>query len=184
MTQLELTLTKIAKLLNESNIPYMLIGGYSMVLHGCPRLTQDLDITLGVDVDCFDDVLQILNLDFETVVNAPKEFAEKTNVLLLRDRNTTIRVDLIFSFIDFERDAIINADTIIIEKVPIKNAKIENLIIYKLLAGRERDKEDVELLFQAHKSGINVKEISDSVLQLSTILQNDAYDVWLKIKKT
>ena len=154
-----------------------------MALHGCPRFTQDLDITLGVDIDQFDEVFNLLEPHFENIVDEPKDFAKKTNVLLLRDRNTAVRVDLIFSFIDFERNAIVSADTVIIENIPIKNVKIENLIIYKLLAGRARDKEDVELLFQKHKVTLNIKEISASVLSLSEILQNNAYNDWLEVIK-
>jgi hypothetical protein len=42
---LEKTLLKITRILSKCKIPYMLIGGYAMVIHGFPRLTQDLDIS-------------------------------------------------------------------------------------------------------------------------------------------
>lgn len=36
------------KLLNESNIEYLLIGGYAVAYHGYPRATGDMDIWVGI----------------------------------------------------------------------------------------------------------------------------------------
>ena len=178
MNRLEQTLIKIAKLFLENDIPYMLIGGYSMVLHGCPRFTEDLDITLGVDIDAFDKILNVVSNDFRTLVANPKEFAEKTNVLLLESVNTGIRIDLVFSFIDFERQAIEKAETVIINNIPIKNVNIENLLVYKMLAGRERDKEDVINLLNLRYEKIDKEQVSEKIKELSLVLQNDVYDSW------
>ena len=178
MNQLEQTLVKIVELLEGNNIPYMVIGGYSMVLHGCPRFTEDLDITLGVDVDALDKILNIVSNDFKILVSNPKEFTEKTNVLLLESFDTGIRIDLVFSFIDFERQAIEDADTVIINNTPVKNVSIDNLLVYKMLAGRERDKEDVMNLLNAHGNKIDKEQVSERIKELSLILQNDVYDSW------
>ncbi|MCK5843688.1 MAG: nucleotidyltransferase [Victivallales bacterium] len=178
MTALETTLLKIAELFHANSIPYMLIGGYSMALHGCPRLTQDLDITLGLDVDGFNRIMQVLDSDFKTLTSNPKEFAEKTNVLLIEDKETTIRCDLIFSFIDFERQAIKDADNVEINGVQIKNASIENLMIYKILSGRERDKEDAETLLRTHINTIDLNYVTDAISELSMILENNSHNVW------
>jgi len=45
----EAILTGIAHELDVRELPYMLIGGQAVLLHGEPRLTQDIDVTLGVD---------------------------------------------------------------------------------------------------------------------------------------
>jgi hypothetical protein len=44
-------LKKIANELNNNNIPYMVIGGQAVLLYGEPRLTKDIDITLGIGID-------------------------------------------------------------------------------------------------------------------------------------
>ena len=44
-------LKKIANELNTNNIPYMVIGGQAVLLYGEPRLTKDIDITLGIGID-------------------------------------------------------------------------------------------------------------------------------------
>ena len=40
-------LKKIANELSAHNIPYMVIGGQAVLLYGEPRVTKDIDITLG-----------------------------------------------------------------------------------------------------------------------------------------
>lgn len=50
---IEKLIKKVAQRLDEDKIPYMLIGGQAVLLYGRPRLTQDIDITLGIDTDKF-----------------------------------------------------------------------------------------------------------------------------------
>ncbi len=42
-------LSGIGTALDRAGIPYMVIGGQAVLVHGEPRLTRDIDITLGVD---------------------------------------------------------------------------------------------------------------------------------------
>ena len=44
-------LARLTRALNEHHLPFMLIGGQAVLLHGRPRLTEDIDITLGVSPD-------------------------------------------------------------------------------------------------------------------------------------
>ena len=43
----ESLLAKISLRLEQRGIPYMVIGGQAVLVHGEPRLTRDIDITLG-----------------------------------------------------------------------------------------------------------------------------------------
>ncbi|NVL90146.1 MAG: hypothetical protein HWN69_04000 [Desulfobacterales bacterium] len=40
-------LGRLANELSNLHIPYMVIGGQAVLLYGEPRLTKDIDITLG-----------------------------------------------------------------------------------------------------------------------------------------
>ncbi|WP_173050321.1 hypothetical protein [Nitrospira sp. KM1] len=44
-------LERLATALDRAGIPYMIIGGQAVLLYGEPRLTRDIDVTLGIDVD-------------------------------------------------------------------------------------------------------------------------------------
>ena len=44
-------LEKVALALAGEGLPYMVIGGQAVLLHGEPRLTKDVDITLAAGLD-------------------------------------------------------------------------------------------------------------------------------------
>ena len=47
----EKLIVKVASSLKKHGIPYMIIGGQAVLLYGTPRLTRDIDITLGISTD-------------------------------------------------------------------------------------------------------------------------------------
>lgn len=44
-------LERLAQALTQAHVPYMIIGGQAVLLYGDPRLTRDIDVTLGIEVD-------------------------------------------------------------------------------------------------------------------------------------
>jgi hypothetical protein len=56
----EKILSQIGISLNKHNLPYMVVGAHALLLYGEPRLTRDVDITLGVDVDRLGEVLVVV----------------------------------------------------------------------------------------------------------------------------
>ena len=53
-------LIKIADELDKVSIPYMIIGGQALLIHGEPRMTKDIDITLGIGAEEFKRILLII----------------------------------------------------------------------------------------------------------------------------
>ncbi|GAF75408.1 unnamed protein product, partial [marine sediment metagenome] len=52
-------LAKLARALDKNNIPYMIIGGQAVLLYGEPRLTRDIDVTLGDDIDILPKIIEV-----------------------------------------------------------------------------------------------------------------------------
>ena len=145
-------LIEIAQALHAAQIPYIIIGGQAVLVYGEPRMTRDIDITLGVDIDQLARVEDaFLQSQFTSLVNNKKSFIEETRVLPLEHLQSHIRVDLIFSFSPYEQQAIARARQILFDDVAVSYATPEDVIIHKLFAGRPRDLEDVKgiLLHQA-----------------------------------
>ncbi len=178
---LESTLIKISSLLDRRNIPYMLIGGYAMAMHGYARMTQDLDMSLGLDSDEIGRVLDAVKGSFFALSENPVLFARDTNVLLLRDMVTGVRVDLIFTFIEFERRAIEESEEFEVAGEKIRVVSLENLIVYKILAGREIDKEDVAVILETKIPTCMIDRIGSKIKELSSIMQNGSYDLWISL---
>jgi len=126
------------------SIPYMVIGGQAVLLYGEPRLTRDIDVTLGVDTDRFDDLVLIAQeLSLKILPDDAKKFAQETMVLPCMHEETGIRVDFIFSFTPYELQAISRAAKVAVAGKEICFASVEDLVIHKIFAGRPRDLEDV-----------------------------------------
>ena len=135
-------LKKIANELNAHNIPYMVIGGQAVLIYGEPRLTKDIDITLGVGVSKLNEINSIVEkLNLKILVD--ENFVQNTMVLLVIDEKTGIRVDFIFSFSLYEKQAIKRATDIKFGNTIVRFASLEDLIIHKIIAGRAIDIEDV-----------------------------------------
>jgi hypothetical protein len=137
-------LARIGANLRKSNLPYMIIGGQAVLLYGEPRLTRDVDVTLGVNIDRLHDLLTVVKeLSLNPIPNDVESFVKQTMVLPTLDEPTGVRVDFIFSFTPYETDAIKRARKITIMDQEVCFASPEDLIIHKIFAGRPRDLEDV-----------------------------------------
>jgi hypothetical protein len=137
-------LAGLARELDSRKLPYMVIGGQAVLLYGEPRLTRDIDITLGVGKEKLDTILQVASaLKLGIVPQDPGEFVDRTMVLPIQDMPSGIRVDFIFSFTPYERQAIDRARKIELNGATVNFAAPEDLIIHKIFAGRPQDQSDV-----------------------------------------
>jgi predicted nucleotidyltransferase len=140
----EKILSKIGAVLKKHNIPYMIIGGQAVLLYGEPRLTRDIDITLGVNTEYVDELLKVIReLSLKPIPENIKLFVQQTMVLPALEETTGIRVDFIFSFTTYEIEAIKRARKITIMGQEVCFASPEDVIVHKIFAGRPRDIEDV-----------------------------------------
>jgi hypothetical protein len=129
--------------LEARRIPFMLIGGQAVLLHGEPRLTQDIDVTMGVGPDRLQDLLGACDgLGLEPLPDDPHTFARETFVLPAADPATGVRVDFIFSTTPYEAQAIERAVLVDVGSREVPFATAEDLLLHKLFAGRPRDLED------------------------------------------
>ncbi len=141
------SLKKLSTALAKANIPYMVIGGQAVLIYGEPRFTKDIDLTLGVGVEGLETILGVTKkLGLKVLVDDPDAFVRKTMVLPASDERSKIRVDFVFSFSPFERQAIKRAKRIKIGHVFVKFATLEDVVIHKIFAGRPRDLEDVRTI--------------------------------------
>jgi hypothetical protein len=142
----ESLLEKVAFALDSERLPYMVIGGQAVLLHGEPRLTKDVDITLAAGLDELDTVLRaVKKAGLEPLVD-PDDFTRQTMVLPCRDPETSVRVDFILSHTPYEREAIGRSVTVRLGEVAVHFATAEDLVVHKVLAGRPRDLEDVRAI--------------------------------------
>jgi predicted nucleotidyltransferase len=138
-------LKRAARELKKASIPYMVIGGQAVLVYGEPRLTRDIDITLGIGVSELGRIKKILPaMGLKVLVKKVQEFVERTMVLPTKDKESEIRVDFVFSFSPYERQAIGRARDIKVGGSQVKFASLEDVVIHKVVSARPRDLEDIK----------------------------------------
>jgi predicted nucleotidyltransferase len=153
----EKLLTRIARRLDEDEIPYMVIGGQAVLVYGRPRLTRDIDITLGIDTDDFVLVEKACKkLKLKILPEKPEDFAKETRVLPVEETMSKIRVDFVFSYSEYEKQALERTRNVLIGDYPVKFASCEDVIIHKMVAGRAVDEEDVRSILIKNKGAIDL----------------------------
>lgn len=163
-------LEKIALKLEQSAIPYMVIGGQAVLVHGEPRLTRDIDITLGVSVEQAGTVQGIAHSAGLMPLVDPETFTLKTMVLPCHDPETGIRVDFIFSFTPYEKQAMKRVTFVEIGQARVRFVSLEDLIIHKMVSGRPRDLDDVKSVMLKNK-GMDEKYIRKWLKEFAALLE-------------
>ena len=165
-------LAKVSNFLNKLSIPYMVIGGQAVLLHGEPRLTRDIDITLGIGIEKSDLIIENLKeINLKPLPENAIDFINKTFVLPLEDINTRIRIDFIFSQTGYEKRAIGRSIKIDLKGVKVNFTTVEDLLIHKIFAGRPKDLEDVKILILKNP-GINKTYVRKWLTDFDKTLDN------------
>jgi predicted nucleotidyltransferase len=177
-------LAKLGGALDSARIPYMVIGGQAVLLHGEPRLTRDIDITLGVDASELRRVMSAVTaIALTPSVPDVDAFVHDTNVLPLSDVSSGLRVDLIFSFTPYEAEAINRAVSVILDGVSVQFASAEDLIIHKLVAGRPRDIEDVAGVL-ARKPSLDERYLINWLASFRDVVNRDLVSEFRSLKRS
>jgi len=151
-------LERIAVVLEKAGILYMVIGGQAVLVYGEPRLTRDIDITLGLSAEHVTLAQEIAGKAGLRPLVDPQVFTPKTMVLPCQDPETGIRVDFILSFTPYEEQAMKRVTFVNIGRARVRFASVEDLIVHKLVSGRPRDVDDVRRVMLKNKE-MDVKYI-------------------------
>ncbi len=109
----------------------MVVGAQAVMIHGEPRFTRDIDITIGVDTDQKEEIINIArNLGLEPVPYMTDDFIDRNALLTVENKDRRIEVDFIFSFMPYERQAIGRAVKISVEDMDVRFASAEDTIIH------------------------------------------------------
>jgi len=163
-------LASLARELESRKLPFMIIGGHAVILHGQPRLTEDIDVTLGVDADALGELLLACEaLGLSPLPDDVEPFVKSTFVLPAEHTDTGVRVDFIFSTTPYERQAIERAVRVQIGGESVPYATAEDLIIHKLFAGRPRDIEDAASVVRRQGKGLDWDYILEWAAQFSEV---------------
>ena len=134
--------------LNQAEVKYVLVGGYSVIFYGFPRTTGDLDIFVEVSESNYlklKKAFKIFGLSlFDMTEN---NFLNNKNMNVFSFGRSPVSIEILkeisgLSFQDVYKDAV-QAE---IEEIPLKIIHLNHLKINKKQSGRSKDLNDLENL--------------------------------------
>ncbi len=164
-------LADLTKALQRIEAPSMVIGGIAVIAHGVARQTVDIDATvLATRLDT-SQILEVLaGCSIRPRIADILEFAEESQVLLLVHEKTQVTLEISLAFSSFEQEALERAVEVSFGGVKIPVAVPEDLVIYKALAWRDRDRYDIEQLLTLHGDRIDLERVRAFVREFAQIL--------------
>lgn len=167
-------LKAVAPILENHRGRSLVIGGIAVIARGVPRVTRDIDIAFsGADV-----TIQAIaaELDLQGIVSRIDDavgFALESQVLLVRHAATGVDLDVSFAWLPFELEAIAASERTMIAGVALQVARAEDLVIYKAVAWRPQDQQDVERLLVLHGTRMDLRRIRSHVRELGEAMEQD-----------
>lgn len=153
MTDLTAVIHDLVGLFDRLRLPYAIMGGIAVRAHGLPRPTFDVDFVLAVPRERLADLFAALKEAGYTVpdqyhggwvdsVGGMPLFKVR---LYLEGRGIDADVFLVEN--DFQKEVMSRRILDEVEGKPVHLITAEDLILFKLLAGRPRDLLDIEDVF-------------------------------------
>jgi hypothetical protein len=165
-------LASLAGALRPLGVDYMVLGGIAVIAHGVPRQTVDLDATVwaeGLDIDRLLEGLGSAGI--LPRVDDAAEFARRHQVLLLVHGPSSTPLDLSLAWLPFEREAIDAAEPLNLAGIDVPVVRVEDLLIYKAVAWRDRDRSDIERLLALHSGAVDVGRVRRVLAEFAEALE-------------
>lgn len=136
------------KSINNAKVKYVLVGGYSVIFHGFPRTTGDLDIFVEVSKENYQKLSKAFFEFGLSVFDMTEEnFLFNKNITVFSFGRAPVSIEILkeISGLSFE-EVYSNAIDTEIEEVPVKVIQLKDLIKNKKASGRAKDLNDLENL--------------------------------------
>lgn len=171
---------KIIRLLTANDFEYLIIGGLAVGVIGEPRMTQDIDLILFISCENVPRFLRLTKA-------AGFKFSEKDVLDDIQTKGAIklslekMWIDIILASTEFEKSALARRKRIKLMGEYANFPSPEDLIILKLIPGREKDILDAKSIVERHKDGLERKYLE----QWAQRLCDEAEDmrIWNLLKK-
>lgn len=159
--------------LSGLGLPWMVIGGVAVIASGVPRYTADIDATLSASDEPAESIIDALRPHgIAPRIEGAAAFSREHHVLLLRHEASGVPLDISLAWLPFEEQAIRTSRDADYAGVPVRLPRVDDLIIYKLVASRPRDIEDVEQLLALHGPRLDLPRVKQVVGEFADALDD------------
>lgn len=156
MILLEDVYKKVVTFLNRGRYKYLIIDGIAAGTLGEPRITADVDIDMIIDREDIPDFLdKATNAGFKVLKERCLVSAERTGVFQINLED--FHVDFIIVSTDLETMAFERAKTIKLYGIKAFFPSPEDLILLKIIPGRDKDLLDAKSVVLRHKGKLDTR---------------------------
>jgi hypothetical protein len=134
--------------LNKNEVNYVLVGGYSVIYHGFPRTTGDLDLFVEVSKSNYQKLVQAFEqFQMPTFDMTEDSFLHQTTINVYTFGRPPVCIEILKEISGFTFQEINNnALNTVFEKIPMKIINLNDLKRNKQISGRTKDLNDLENL--------------------------------------
>jgi hypothetical protein len=152
----------------------LVIGGIAVIARGVPRVTRDIDVAFsGADVTLRGLMADLERAGIVSRIDDALAFAAESQVLLSRHAETGVDIDVSLAWLPFEMEAMASAGPAMVGSVRLQVAQPEDLVIYKAVAWRPQDQQDVERLLFLHGARMDLARVRRHVRDLGEAMEQD-----------
>jgi hypothetical protein len=166
MILLEDVYKKVVAFLNSGKYRYLIIDGIAAGSLGEPRTTADVDVDIIINKESIPDFLDKAKKDgFKVIKKKCLESAEQTGVFQIHLEE--FHVDFIIASTDLETMAFERAKTIKLYGIKALFPSPEDLILMKIIPGRQKDLLDAKGVIIRHKGKLDMQYLKTWAMKLS-----------------
>jgi hypothetical protein len=167
-------LADVAKVVRRHEGHAAVIGGIAVIARGVPRLTRDIDIAVAsADLTSAALASELTQVGIVPRIQNAVAFADENHVLLMKHAATGVEIDVSRASLPFELEALAAARDESLAGVRIAVIQAEDLIIFKAVAWRPVDQQDVERLLTLHGDRLDLERIRNHVKAFDAALEVD-----------
>ena len=164
-------LAALAGALARLRARWYVFGAQAVVLWGRPRLTADIDVTVRMDPEEPERLVEALAAaGFSLRIGAPPDFVRLTRVLPFVHDASGLPLDIVLAGPGLEELFLSRAVPVTIGNTEIPVISPEDLVATKVLAGRPKDIEDVRSVLRERLSTLDLDSVRSTLRLLEEAL--------------
>ncbi len=148
----------IASRLDSIGIPYMMTGSIAMAVYSIPRMTRDIDLVVELEAVDVEKIVSIFSEDCYIDRDSVRQAVDSRSMFNIIHNEWVIKADFIVrKNEEYRRKEFSRKQRIVIEEMTIFVVSVEDLILSKLVWGKE---------LQSELQLADVRQMISTVLEL------------------
>jgi len=136
------------KVLNDTDVDYVLVGGYAVILHGYRRTTGDLDIWVNTTKENYLKLRKaLLNFGLPTTDLSEQNFLDNDAIEIFTYGIAPVSIDIMKKVKGLNFEEVYSSSQLFIDQdLTVRFISYQQLVKAKKAAGRYKDLDDLEKL--------------------------------------